>query len=305
MNRQLRVDPEFRDKIPPLTEDEFKQLEQNILADGEIYEPIIVWNGTILDGHNRYKIAQKHPEIPFKTREMNFPDKWAAFDWMYSKQLGRRNLSDENRTYIIGKMYEARKKTKGAPVGNKNAEKQNTQNANIVSTTRTPRTDEILAAEIGVNHSTVIRSEKFSKGIDAIREMSPDVADKILRGGTGVKKGDVQQFTTMSDEEQKEFVSTVSSGTVKEQKKKNSGGNKQNRAIAKAVEAAVDGLLNGTNATITIDDVVESVESSLASCARSIQQIISAHGYDPNGEYKELFESAVERGIEKVKEIFQ
>jgi len=305
MNRQLRVDPEFRDKIPPLTEDEFKQLEQNILADGEIYEPIIVWNGTIVDGHNRYKIAQKHPEIPFKTREMNFPDKWAAFDWMYAKQLGRRNLSDENRTYIIGKMYEARKKTQGnhAERG-KDGRYLNSQNANIGESKRTPRTDEILAAEIGVNHSTVIRSEKFSKGIDAIREMSPDAADKILRGGTGVKKGDVQQFTTMSDEEQKEFVSTVSSGTVKEQKKKSSGGNKQNRAIAKAVEAAVDGLLNGTDATITIDDVVESVESSLASCARSIQQIISAHGYDPNGEYKELFESAVERGIEKVKEIF-
>lgn len=298
MNRQLQVDPEFRDKIPPLTEDEFKQLEQNILADGEIYEPIIVWNGTIVDGHNRYKIAQKHPEIPFKTREMNFPDKWAAFDWMYAKQLGRRNLSDENRTYIIGKMYEARKLTHGGD------RKSNSQIANLNSK-RTPRTDEILAAEIGVNHSTVIRSEKFSKGIDAIREMSPDAADKILRGGTGVKKGDVQQFTTMSDEEQKEFVSTVSSGTVKEQKKKSSGGNKQNRAIAKAVEAAVDGLLNGTDATITIDDVVESVESSLASCARSIQQIISAHGYDPNGEYKELFESAVERGIEKVKEIFK
>lgn len=303
MNRQLRVDPEFRDKIPPLTEDEFKQLEQNILADGEIYEPIIVWNGTIVDGHNRYKIAQKHPEIPFKTREMNFPDKWAAFDWMYSKQLGRRNLSDENRTYIIGKMYEARKQSIGNHANRgEDGKYLSLQNGDKGESGRTRDT---IAKEIGIGRSSVERAEKFAQGVDAIREMSPDVADKILRGGTGVKKGDVQQFTTMSDEEQKEFVSTVSSGTVKEQKKKSSGGNKQNRAIAKAVEAAVDGLLNGTDATITIDDVVESVESSLASCARSIQQIISAHGYDPNGEYKELFESAVERGIEKVKEIFK
>lgn len=37
---ELKIDPEFRDKIPPLTEDEFKQLEENILEDGEVYEPI-------------------------------------------------------------------------------------------------------------------------------------------------------------------------------------------------------------------------------------------------------------------------
>lgn len=299
MKRQLRVDPEFRDKIPPLTPDEFNQLEQNIVSDGEIYEPIIIWNGTIVDGHNRYKIAQKHPEIPFKTREMNFPDKWAAFDWMYAKQLGRRNLSDENRTYCIGKMSEARKKSRG-----NNAERGDDGRYLKAQNGTTGDTAQNIANELGIGRNTVKRSEKFAQGVDAIREVSPEVADMILQGGSGVKKADVQQFTAMPDDEKKEFVSAVSTGTIKEQKK-GQGGSKQNRAIAKAVEAAVDGLLNGTDATITVEDVAESLESSLASCARSIQQIIAAHGYDPNGEHKELFESAVKRGIEKVKEIFQ
>ena len=49
---KLRIDPEFRDKIPPLTDAEFEQLRENILNDGEVYEPIAVWNGTIVDGHN-------------------------------------------------------------------------------------------------------------------------------------------------------------------------------------------------------------------------------------------------------------
>ena len=31
---ELKIDPEFRDKIPPLTEAEFKQLEENIVAGG-------------------------------------------------------------------------------------------------------------------------------------------------------------------------------------------------------------------------------------------------------------------------------
>ena len=61
----LHIDPEFKAQIPPLTEDERKQLEENILADGEILSPILVWNDTIVDGHNRYEILQNHPEISF------------------------------------------------------------------------------------------------------------------------------------------------------------------------------------------------------------------------------------------------
>lgn len=301
----LKTDPEFRDKIPPLTPQEFDQLRENILADGEVYEPIIVWNGVIVDGHNRWKIIQENPGIPYKVKEMHFADKYAAFTWMYQKQLGRRNLSDENRTYIIGKMYEAKKKSVGAQKGNKNAEKQNTQNANIVSGGRTPRTDEIIAAEIGVNHSTVIRSEKFSKGVDAVREQNPEAAAKILHGGTGVTKKDVASFPTMEPEQKQDFISAIVSGTVKERKPKHNGGNRQNREIAAAVNKAVDGLLSGADVTITVTDVADSLESSLIACAHSIRNTLEAHGYDPNGEYKDVFMSAVERGITKVKEIFQ
>ena len=57
------IDPEFKSKIPPLTDAEYEQLKENILEAGEVYEPIVVWNGTIVDGHNRWKIIQENPEI--------------------------------------------------------------------------------------------------------------------------------------------------------------------------------------------------------------------------------------------------
>lgn len=60
---EMRIDPKFETKISPLTEDEFRNLEENILAAGEIYSPIIVWNGTIVDGHNRYRILKRHTEL--------------------------------------------------------------------------------------------------------------------------------------------------------------------------------------------------------------------------------------------------
>lgn len=193
---ELRIDPEFRDKIPPLTDDEYKQLRENILDAGEVYEPIAVWNGVIVDGHNRYKIIQEHPEIKWRTREMDFADKWAAFDWMYRNQLGRRNLTDEQRTYMIGKMYEARKNTT-AFRGNQYTSGGGQNDADH----RQGKTRDILAGELGIGAKTVERSEKFAKGVDAVRSVNPDAADKILGGKSDIKKQDVMAIAAMEDEE--------------------------------------------------------------------------------------------------------
>ena len=115
--RQLKIDNEFRDKVPPLTETELKTLEENIVKDGRVLVPIITWNGTIIDGHNRYSIVQKHPEIPFDVVEREFADRYEAIVWICRNQLGRRNLTDEQKSYLIGKQYEAQKMTKGAADG--------------------------------------------------------------------------------------------------------------------------------------------------------------------------------------------
>ena len=281
MNRQLRVDPEFRDKIPPLTEDEFNQLEQNILADGEIYEPIIVWNGTIVDGHNRYKIAQKHPEIPFKTREMNFPDKWAAFDWMYAKQLGRRNLTEELTMYCRGKMLEARKKT----VGNVTSERsedgtfQKAQNGPIGDTAQN------IANELGVSRNTVKRSEKFSKGVDAIREVSPMAADKILSGTSGATKRSIQEFTQMEENDQKEFIKSIENGekleTAKLKPKRNPNSDKGNtaedRAVAKKVAEAVAGLSSDEGKHYTLEILLSELEVNGVEFVRLLRNAIDDH----------------------------
>ena len=111
MLQHLTIDPEFASKVPPLREEEFKQLEENILADGVVINPLIVWNSVIVDGHNRYHILQQHPEIQFTTYEKEFPDRYAAIAWICKNQLGRRNLTQEQYKYLIGERYEAEKRT--------------------------------------------------------------------------------------------------------------------------------------------------------------------------------------------------
>ena len=106
---ELRIDPEFAEKIPPLTLEEYEQLEANILAEGAVLSPLIIWNDVIVDGHNRYRIIQQHPEITFSTHEKKFSDRYEAIAWICKNQLGRRNLTLQQKRYLIDKQYEAEK----------------------------------------------------------------------------------------------------------------------------------------------------------------------------------------------------
>ena len=72
MLKKLKIDPEFQSKIPPLTFHERNQLETNILEEGRILHPLIVWNGLIVDGHTRYAILRHTPKsnTPFWKRTL-------------------------------------------------------------------------------------------------------------------------------------------------------------------------------------------------------------------------------------------
>ena len=85
---RLKIDPEFKNLIPPLTAEEYAGLEESILAEG-CRDALILWDGILIDGHNRYEICTKHG-IPFDTAEMDFPDRDAVMLWMIDQQRGRR-----------------------------------------------------------------------------------------------------------------------------------------------------------------------------------------------------------------------
>ena len=104
---QIVIDNEFRRIIPALLPEEFKQLEANILQDGEIKSPLIIWNDVLLDGHNRYVIAEKHG-LTFKTSEILLTDRDHAKLWIATHQLGRRSLTDDQRSTVSNDVREIR-----------------------------------------------------------------------------------------------------------------------------------------------------------------------------------------------------
>ena len=128
---QLKIDPEFQSKIPPLQFEEEQQLEQNIIAEGRLLNPIITWNGYILDGHTRYRILKKYGFIKFEVEEIQLANKYEALAWICKNQLGRRNLSPERKKFLLGKEYESTKLAVGAPLGSKHGIRKCGQNDHI------------------------------------------------------------------------------------------------------------------------------------------------------------------------------
>ena len=89
---ELLIDQEFRGLIPPLEYSELNLLEESVLEEG-VRDALILWNGYIVDGHNRYDIITKHNITDYRVINKNFPDKEAAKIWIMRNQIGRRNVA--------------------------------------------------------------------------------------------------------------------------------------------------------------------------------------------------------------------
>jgi hypothetical protein len=92
VSEQLDIDPDFEAALRPLSDEEFRHLEKNIVSVGKVIDPIIAWGDKIIDGMNRYKIAVKHG-LEFHVVRLDFESKDAVIKWMHRNQVGRRNLA--------------------------------------------------------------------------------------------------------------------------------------------------------------------------------------------------------------------
>ena len=184
MPKSLIIDPQFKNLIPPLQRTEYLQLEENLLADG-CRDPLVVWRGTRVDGHNRYEICMRH-RIPFSVTEVDFYCREEAIAWICANQLGRRNLSEGTRKYLIGKQYDSEKfvsKIKNPSGLNQYSlpvsprpDKQDSPD------TSRHRTADRIADENCISAGTVEKYAVFSRAVDKIADAEPALGSKILSG---------------------------------------------------------------------------------------------------------------------------
>ena len=258
MSLHLTIDPEFASIIPPLREEEQKQLEENILADGVVINPLIVWNGVIVDGHNRYRILQQHPELQFTTYEKAFSNRYEAIAWICKNQLGRRNLTLQQFKYLMGHQYKAEKTAYGGDRKN-NAPKSSYQNGNLILK---EKTCERIAAENGVARNTVIRAEQFANGVDAAEEAVPGIKQEILTGSIKPTEKAVAAIAKAPPEERPALVQQLRQTKEPEKPEEKP---KPKRSAAETLQAIRDISENmlQSNGEIDADDICAELEDAL------------------------------------------
>ena len=171
----IKVDQEFKALIPALQPEEYEELKKSILAEG-CRDAIVTWNGIIVDGHNRYEICTNW-QVEYRTVEKEFASREDAMDWMDRNQLGRRNLTPDQRRIIIGRRYLREKKTA-------ETQERNNQYTKVEGgkTFHTAKTAERIAEETGVNERSVRNYAKDAELYQEIQQSEPEIAQKVWNG---------------------------------------------------------------------------------------------------------------------------
>jgi hypothetical protein len=154
----ISTDREFQNLIPAISDDERRQLEENIVEAGGVRDPLTLWlrddnDWVILDGHNRFEICQRL-KLPFPFHQVEFDTRDQAADWIDRNQLGRRNLSDEGRKILLGRLYNRSKKAEHD--GGKGKRRSGGQTEH-----HSEKTSERVAREQGVSAATVRRAGNY------------------------------------------------------------------------------------------------------------------------------------------------
>ena len=246
IKKQIRILPELEQLIPPLLAEEVNQLEQNILREG-CREALLVWQTTeetidpttisklpnlyiLIDGHNRYSICSKHG-IDFKIHLIDFKSLYDVRQYMIDNQLGRRNLTAEQVSYLRGMKYLTEKQEKGkyersehkgqnvpyaseggltlpdlgdhthkghfVPYGyevfssEEKTEEKEHKGQNVLYASEAVSTAEKLGKKFNVSEKTIKRDAEFASGLE---KLEPALKSEILAGKTKVNKTLIQQI---------------------------------------------------------------------------------------------------------------
>jgi len=188
----MKIDIEFKTIIPTLTPDEYSQLEENILKEG-IRDKLITWDGILIDGHNRFSIAQEH-NLEYTTEEKQFYNRDEAIKWIILNQFGRRNLNSYNRSILALKLEDMfRTKAK---------EKQKESGGAVPQKSAKPPIDtrKELSKIAGVSHDTIHKVKRIEK------EATPEIKQKLMNNEMSINEAHKKIVNEEKIQKRQEYI---------------------------------------------------------------------------------------------------
>lgn len=188
---------ELRDLIRPLSTEQFNQLEQNLIAHG-CQDALILWETSstelqqdeldtviyvLVDGHNRYHICQKN-KIEFKINLKIFESLEKVKEFMIDLQLGRRNITPEEESYLRGLKYNSQKTNRGSVL---QLQGENEKPINVA---------EQLAEQFNVSVRTIKNDGKFAEGMG---KLSKELQEQVLSGSKELSKKQIQALAGLKN----------------------------------------------------------------------------------------------------------
>ncbi|BDD02512.1 ParB N-terminal domain-containing protein [Persicobacter psychrovividus] len=190
-NMTLDILPELDLLIPRPSQEEVELLEESILAEG-LREPISIWKHNskqiIVDGHNRYAILKRH-NLPLEVNILHFQDIEEVKDWMINTQLGRRNLTDEKRAYLIGMKYEREKKQQGRK---KKLDEEKRKDFPLLEGNTSNISAKTIANQVNQSDRTIRNYASFYRGVNLL---STEMQSDLLEGNIKISKGHLKKIS--------------------------------------------------------------------------------------------------------------
>ena len=202
--QRIIIDEEFSRLLPPLNNNEYCSLEQDILIHG-CMNPLVLWNGILIDGHNRYNIVKEH-NLPFNTISLDFSSRDEVISWMITIQIYRRNLTPMQLTYYRGLQYNIEKKIHGGD--RQSQEFSSRQNDDLNG-----RTSKWLSEQYNVSERTIQRDGQIADVIIAIGKVSEDAKRDILTGEAKINRKQLREMASTSEDEIAATASEIAAGT--------------------------------------------------------------------------------------------
>ena len=204
---EIIIDEEFRNLLPALDGETYAWLEESILENG-CWAPLVLWDGILIDGHNRYEICVKH-DVTFNTIDMEFDSRDGVLVWIISTQVARRNMTPFQLSYYRGLHYMADKRVQGT---NNQYVKQSESGQ---SDPFQGRTASRLAMQYKVSPKTIRRDAVVAEAISAIGRASPDAMRSILSGNVSISRKQLKELADGPEDGAADIAARIDDGEFK------------------------------------------------------------------------------------------